>query len=181
MVLHVRPAVIWLTGLSGAGKSTIAYHLIKQFKLLGTAPVILDGDQIRRSLKQNKFDETSRKAHNLHVGKMAAGLEEKGKVVIVSLISPYADIRDQIRSFCQNFIEVYINTPLDLCIHRDPKGLYKKALSGEIQNFTGLTAPYFPPTNPEITICTDGMSVLQCSEQVIRFYLAKEKKPILLH
>jgi adenylylsulfate kinase-like enzyme len=125
-------------------------------------------------LKLLDFSEAARKAHNLHVGKMASALEKKGKVVIVSLISPYVDVRNEIRDLCTTFIEVYVQTPLELCIRRDPKGLYKKAMAGQIQNFTGITAPYYPPANPEITVYTDCMSVADCSERILRFYLAKE-------
>lgn len=175
MSFIVKPAVIWLTGLSGAGKTTIAHHLVGQLKILGVAPVLLDGDQIRRSLKQLSFDEASRKAHNLHVGAMASSFEKKGKLVIVSLISPYADVRNEIRRFCKTFIEVYVDTPLQLCICRDPKGLYKKAITGEIENFTGITAPYFPPSNPEVTVHTHRMSVADCSERIIRFYWGQEE------
>lgn len=175
MGCNVKPAVIWLTGLSGAGKTTVAHQLMDKFKLLGVAPVLLDGDQIRRSLKQQCFDEASRKTHNLYVGAMASTFEEKGKVVIVSLISPYADVRNEIRSLCKTFIEVYVNTPLELCIRRDPKGLYKKAIAGEIENFTGITAPYFPPSNAEITVQPDRMSAEDCSEKIIQFYNEKNK------
>jgi adenylylsulfate kinase len=170
----VKSAVIWLTGLSGAGKTTIAHEMIKQVKISGIAPVLLDGDQIRRILKQLDFSEATRKLHNLRVGQMASALENKGKVVIVSLISPYADIRTEIRSLCKTFVEVYVQTPLELCIHRDPKNLYKKAISGEIKHFTGITAPYYPPTNPEVTVYTDCMSASDCAEKILRFCFTKD-------
>jgi adenylylsulfate kinase len=174
MASYANPAVIWLTGLSGAGKTTIAHDMIKQLKMSGIAPVLLDGDQIRRSLKQLDFSEAARKAHNLRVGQMASALEKRGKVVIVSLISPYADIRAEVRSLCETFVEVYVQTPLELCICRDPKGLYKKAISGQIQHFTGITAPYYPPANPEVTVYTDCMSASDCAEKILRYCFAKD-------
>jgi adenylylsulfate kinase len=168
------PAVIWLTGLSGAGKTTIAHHLIKQLKTYCIAPALLDGDQIRQSLKQLDFSEAARKAHNHHVGEMASALEKKGKIVLVSLISPYADVRNEIRGLCTTFIEVYVQTPLAICIQRDSKGLYKKAMSGVIKNFTGITAPYYPPSSPEVTVYTDRMSVSDCAKQILRVYFTKK-------
>jgi adenylylsulfate kinase len=127
MASYANPAVIWLTGLSGAGKTTIAHDMIKQLKMSGIAPVFLDGDQIRRSLKQLDFSEAARKAHNLRVGQMASALEKRGKVVIVSLISPYADIRAEVRSLCETFVEVYVQTPLELCIQPRSKGFVQKS------------------------------------------------------
>ena len=126
--------VIWLTGLSGSGKTTIAKSLQIALQIRGIEPVMLDGDEIRGAMQLRGFDEQSRKTHNHYVGYMASIFEKRGHVVIVSLISPYADIRNQIRSICRNFMEVYVATPLETCIQRDPKGLYQKALAGEIKD-----------------------------------------------
>jgi len=149
-----EPAVVFLTGLSGAGKTTIAKVLIEKLRKKGVTPILLDGDEIRKAIHLDGFDESSRKRHNLNVGYMAKLLESQGKIVIVSLISPYEDIRNQIRAMCNKFIEVYVSTDISICIERDPKGLYKKALSGEIPEFTGLTAPYFAPKKPELVLDT---------------------------
>lgn len=167
--LQIKPSVIWLTGLSGSGKTTIANDLIQKLKKSSINPVHLDGDEIRRVVKQTGFDEESRKKHNLSTGYIASLFEERGNVVVVSLISPYDDIRSEIRKMCKNFIEVYISTDLEICIQRDPKGLYRKALTGDIQEFTGISSPYYPPSNPEIKIDTSKMSVSQCSDIILQF------------
>lgn len=164
-----KPAVIFLTGLSGAGKTTIANALTKKYFGLGIKVISLDGDEIRRYTRANGFDEDSRKIHNLNVGSMAALLESQGHIVIVSLISPYSDIRDEIRKLCENMIEVYVKTDIDTCIERDPKGLYKKAIAGEIKDFTGISAPYFPPLHPEITLNTASMTVIECRDIIFNY------------
>ncbi len=168
--IKAKPAVIWLTGLSGAGKTTIAHALIQQFKNKSITPVLLDGDEIRHAIKQNGFDEESRKKHNLNVGFIASLFEKQGNVVIVSLISPYDDIRNEIRLMCSNFIEVYVATNLEVCMQRDPKGLYKKAKAGEIKDFTGISAPYYPPLKPEITIDTFNVTVPQAVGRILQLY-----------
>jgi adenylylsulfate kinase len=165
----VRPAVIWLTGLSGSGKTTIANSLATQLRKRSYNPVLLDGDEIRDLLKMNGFDEDARKTHNLNIGSIASLLEKQGNIVIVSLISPYIEIRDAIRKKCINFIEVHVATSLDICIKRDPKGLYKKALLGQIKDFTGISAPYFPPLKPEVTLDTSKMTVNECSKLIFTF------------
>jgi adenylyl-sulfate kinase len=168
-----KPVVIWLTGFSGSGKTTIANDLMLRFKKKSIVPVMLDGDEIRNVVKQNNFDEQSRKLHNLNVGFMAALFEKQGNVVIVSLISPYDDVRDEIRAMCSNFIEVHISTNIEVCIQRDPKGLYKKALAGEIKEFTGISSPYFPPQNPEVTIDTSNFTIEDCSQLIFKYYKKK--------
>jgi len=116
----VCPAVVILTGLSGSGKTNIAKKVIEKLRKKGLAPVLLDGDEIRDAIKLTGFDEESRKRHNLNVGYMAKILESQGKIVIVSLISPYDDIRNQIRGMCNKFIEVYVATDIKVCMERDP-------------------------------------------------------------
>jgi adenylylsulfate kinase len=165
----IKPAVIWFTGLSGSGKTTIANDLADKLKSKSIFPVLLDGDEIRNAIKQHGFDEDSRKKHNLNIGYISSLFEKQGNIVIVSLISPYEDIRNEIRKMCGNFVEVYIATDLETCINRDPKGLYKKAQAGEIKDFTGISAPYFPPSNPEITINTSKLSVNECSERILNY------------
>jgi adenylylsulfate kinase len=163
----ISPAVVFLTGLSGSGKTTIAKTVIENLKKKGLAPLLLDGDEIRNAIKLTGFDEESRKRHNLNVGYMAKLLEAQGKVVIVSLISPYDDIRNQIRSMCSKFIEVHVATDIKVCMERDPKGMYKKAISGEIKDFTGISAPYYPPQNPELILDTASMSAEECAGKII--------------
>lgn len=154
-----KPAVIWLTGLSGSGKTTIADKLVATLSEKNIKSVKLDGDEIRNAIKLHGFDEDSRKKHNLNVGYIASLFEKQGNIVIVSLISPYKDVRDEVRTMCQRFLEVYLSTDLDTCIARDPKGLYQKAITGEIKDFTGISAPYEAPVNPELNINTATLDV----------------------
>lgn len=166
----LKPAVIWLTGLSGAGKTTIANCLNHRFREYSVLPVLIDGDEIRKTLRITTYDEDSRKRHNLYIGYMASVFEKHGHVVIVSLISPYAEIRNEVRSMCQNFIEVYVSTKIDLCMQRDTKGHYQKALSGEIPDFTGISAPYFAPENPELVVDNGSMTCEESTAIVFDFY-----------
>ena len=166
--LHAKPAVIFLTGLSGSGKTTIAKELMKKLQQKGVLPVLLDGDEIRNVIKQTGFDEQSRKNHNLNVGYMASLLESQGNFVIVSLIYPYEYTRNTIRGMCKNFKEVYVSTDIKICIERDSKGLYAKAINGEIKDFTGISAPYFPPKNPEVNIDTATSTVQEAVEKILK-------------
>jgi adenylylsulfate kinase len=164
---RVAPAVVFLTGLSGSGKTTIAKKVIEKLKKKGLAPILLDGDEIRNAIKLVGFDEASRKKHNLNVGYMAKILESQRKIVIVTLISPYDDIRNQIRTMCNKFIEVHVATDIKVCMERDPKGMYQKALRGEIKDFTGISAPYYPPQSPELVLDTASMSAELCAVKII--------------
>lgn len=163
-----KPAVIFLTGLSGSGKTTIAKALVEKYKKKGVVPVLLDGDEIRKVIHQTGFDEESRKKHNLNVGYMASLLESQGTVVIVSLISPYKDTRNEIRAMCKKFIEVYVSTDINVCIQRDPKGLYAKALAGDIKDFTGISAPYYAPDNAELVLDTNVLSIEDCTDKIFK-------------
>jgi len=165
---NTNPAVIFLTGLSGSGKTTIANALVEKYKKKGVTPVLLDGDEIRKVIHQTGFDEESRKKHNLNVGYMASLLESQGNVVIVSLISPYMDTRKEIRGMCNKFIEVYVCTDLQVCMARDPKGLYAKAIAGEIKDFTGISAPYHAPENPEVILDAGVLSIAQCTQKIFK-------------
>lgn len=165
-----KPCVLWMTGLSGSGKTTIAHGLIDRFKKNGIVPILLDGDEIRNAIKLTGFDEESRKKHNLNVGLIASIFEKQGNIVIVSLISPYDDIRKEVRKLCKKFIEIYVDTPIEECIKRDPKGLYKKAIAGEIKEFTGISSPYFPPANAELIINTDKLNVKDSIEKIFKYY-----------
>lgn len=162
-----KAQVIWLTGLSGAGKTTIAKALTKQLISQNINPILLDGDELRSLFQRNGFDEASRKQHNLEVGQMAAFFEKQGHIVIVSLISPYADIRDKIRNICHKFVEIHVATSLNKCIERDTKGLYKKAMAGELKEFTGISSPYQPPTMPEIVLDTEILSIEECVKLIL--------------
>ncbi|HEX6846014.1 MAG TPA: adenylyl-sulfate kinase [Chitinophagaceae bacterium] len=170
LIKNKKPAVIWLTGFSGSGKTTIANSLVRQLKRRSISPILLDGDEIRNVFKLDGFDEDSRKKHNLNIGYLSSLLEKQGNIVIVALISPYIEVRNEIRNLCTNFIEVYVATSLDVCIERDPKGLYKKAQLGEIKDFTGISAPYYPPLKPEITVDTSTMTADACSRKILSFW-----------
>ncbi len=163
-----NPAVIFLTGLSGSGKTTIAKALVEKYKKKGVIPVLLDGDEIRKVIHQTGFDEESRKKHNLNVGYMASLLESQGNVVIVSLISPYIDIRNEIRTMCKKFVEVHVCTDIKVCIQRDPKGLYARAIAGEIKDFTGISAPYYAPENPEVLLDAGVLSIATCTDKIFK-------------
>lgn len=165
--LKIKPGVVFLTGLSGSGKTTLARSVIEKLQKKGLTPVLLDGDEIRNAIKLTGFDEESRKRHNLNVGYMAKILESQGKLVVVSLISPYADIRDQIRGMCNRFIEVHVSTDISVCMQRDTKGLYEKAIKGEIKDFTGVSAPYFPPTKAELVLDTAVVNVEEGTQLII--------------
>ena len=167
----IPPAVVFLTGLSGSGKTTIAQAAGQKLKDAGIIPVMLDGDEIRNSLQITGFDEESRKKYNLNVGRLASLFESQGHLVIVALIAPYADIRDNIRKMCRRFIEVYVSTDIAVCMQRDQKGLYAKAIKGEISDFTGVSAPYFPPMHPEIILDTATMTVQECADKIFRLLI----------
>jgi adenylyl-sulfate kinase len=172
----IKPCVIWLTGLSGAGKSTIADELIKIFEKQTISYALLDGDQIRKVIKETGFDYYSRRKHNLNVAYIASLLESQGNVVIVSLISPYREVRKECRAICRNFIEVFIDTPVEVCEERDTKGLYKKAREGEIQNFTGISFPYEESSNREITIFTPKESAKTSAKTIYAYLVNRRKK-----
>ena len=164
--------VIWLTGLSASGKTTIAEALINNLKTLGHRVEHLDGDLVRTMFPGTGFTREERDRHIKRVGYLAAMLEKHGVFVVASFISPYLEAREFVRSQCNNYIEVYISTPLEECEKRDPKGLYKKARAGEITNFTGIDDPYESPENPEIEIDTTGITVNEAVERILE-YLAK--------
>ena len=158
--------VIWMTGLSGAGKTTIAESVSKRLQAEGQKTIVLDGDDIRSFFK-TEFDKQSRIEHNLNVGRMASMLEKQGFIVIVSLISPYAKARDKCRGMAKTFIEIYVNTPIQICEMRDVKGLYAKARAGEIRQFTGIDDAYEEPTHQELTINTSEKSIDECTDIII--------------
>ena len=168
--ISIKPAVIWLTGLSAAGKTTIAHKLAERFNEYAATPVLLDGDDVRKINNHHRFDEASRKMHNLIVGRLSAQYEKAGRLVIVALISPYVQIRNQVSEMCVNFIQVHVATGLQTCMQRDPKGLYKKALNGQIKDFTGISAPYEAPTNPDVIVDTTLMTADEAADKIIRFY-----------
>ncbi len=160
--------VLWFTGLSGSGKSTIADRVAEKLRERGLKIERLDGDTVRKSLTRDLgFSERDRNENIRRVAFVAKLLSRNGVGVIASFISPYRKIRNHVREEVTNFVEVYAKCPLEICIERDPKGLYKKALNGEIENFTGVSHPYEEPENPEILLETDKKTVDECVEKVI--------------
>ncbi len=156
-----KPFVIWFTGLSGSGKSTLADKVFDELKTQGYPVEKLDGDVVRSIFPKTGFDMESRNQHIRRVGFLASMLEKNNIIVVASFISPYQESRDFVRGICKNFLEVYLSTSVEDCEKRDVKGLYKKARSGEIRNFTGIDDPYEPPKNPELQINTAVVSVEQ--------------------
>ncbi len=159
---------IWLTGPSGAGKTTLAKKLAEKLRDMGYGVEILDGDEIRRTLyPELGFSKEAREMHNRIVIHMAKILSRNGVIAIVSLISPYKAVREYARKEINDFIEVYINAPLEVRIKRDPKGLYKKAIKGEIKGLTGYDGVYEEPENPEVIIDSSKMTPDEEAKAVI--------------
>ena len=146
--------VLWFTGLSGSGKSTIANNLDDKLNALGKRTYILDGDNIRFGLNNDLgFSPEDRKENIRRISEVAKLFADSGAIVMTAFISPYKEDRYEARKLIgEDFIEIFVNTSIDECIKRDPKGLYKKAINGEIKGFTGIDAPYEEPQNPEIEI-----------------------------
>ncbi|MEE8478236.1 MAG: adenylyl-sulfate kinase [Gemmatimonadales bacterium] len=169
------PAVIWFTGLSGSGKSTIALWVAQALEREGHKVERLDGDTIRDIFPATGFTRPERDQHIRRVGYLASRLEKNGVFVVASLVSPYQDSRDFVRGLCDRFLEVYVATPLEECERRDVKGLYAKARRGEIANFTGIDDPYEQPSAPELTVDTSGLSVEQAGRQVLKLAMKSER------
>jgi adenylylsulfate kinase len=152
-----RGFTLWFTGLPCSGKSTLAEIVAKELESRGRGVEILDGDVVRTHLTKGLgFSKEDRDENIRRIGYVCGLLSKHGAIAISAAISPYRTIRDEVRSKTQNFVEVFVNTPLELCVKRDVKGMYKKAFAGEIKNFTGVTDPYEPPLSPEIVIETQN-------------------------
>lgn len=153
---------LWFTGLSGAGKSTLAELVEERLTQMGRRVELLDGDEIRKNLSQGLgFSKADRDANILRIAFVARLLSRNGVVAITAAISPYRSIRNQARAEIANFVEVFVDCPLEVCEQRDVKGLYKKARSGEIKQFTGISDPYEPPESPEIHLHTEAENAQQ--------------------
>jgi len=154
---HKHPGfTLWLTGLSGAGKTTISSLVEKELRQRGVKVEVLDGDVVRTHLSKGLgFSKEDRDTNIRRIGWVCEVLSRNGVCAIAAAISPYRDIRDEIRARIPHFVEVHVHAPLDVLAERDVKGLYKKALAGEIKNFTGVDAPYESPLNPEVVCYTD--------------------------
>ena len=163
---------VWFTGLSGAGKTTICRDVEQKLLEQGDKVEVLDGDIVRQNLTKGlSFSKKDRDVNIRRIGFVAQLLTRNGVIVLVAAISPYRDIRNEVRQKIGNFIEVYVNTPLDVCEQRDVKGLYKKARSGEIKNFTGVNDPYEPPIDPEVECKTDHENLDESVSKVLKAIL----------
>lgn len=164
-----RGAVIWLTGLPSAGKSTIASALAPALRARGERVEVLDGDVVRENLSKGLgFGKEDRDINIRRIGFVAELLARNGVKVITAAISPYRAIRDEVRAMAgEHFLEVYVATPLEVCESRDVKGLYAKARSGQLTGFTGVDDPYEPPLNPEVEIATQGQTVEESAARII--------------
>ena len=162
--------MLWFTGLSGAGKSTIANALEQKLLAMGAHTMLLDGDNVRHGLNRDLgFTDTDRVENIRRVGEVAKLMADAGLIVICAFISPFRADRQMVREIVapHDFIEVFVDTPLDECMRRDPKGLYAKAKAGAIPNFTGLDSPYEAPEAPELRLTTIGETVDSLAESLI--------------
>ncbi|TFJ93192.1 adenylyl-sulfate kinase [Lentibacillus salicampi] len=167
-----KSAVVWFTGLSGSGKSTISVALEKELYQMGVRTYRLDGDNIRHGLNKNLgFSPEDRKENIRRIGEVSKLMVDAGLLTLSAFISPYREDRDDVRSLLgdHEFIEVFVDASVETCESRDPKGLYKKARAGEIKGFTGIDAPYEAPVNPEITVDTDKQSLAESVAEIVAY------------
>ncbi|WP_041421728.1 adenylyl-sulfate kinase [Shewanella sediminis] len=171
------PAVLWFTGLSGSGKSTVANAVDKMLHDLGCKTYVLDGDNVRHGLNGDLgFSDADRVENIRRIGEVSKLFVDAGLLVSTAFISPFVEDRESVRAQLSDsqhsnsqFIEVYIDTPIEVCEQRDPKGLYKKARAGEIKNFTGIDSAYELPINPEVHVKTAEQSIEACAQQVVDY------------
>lgn len=165
-----KGAVIWFTGLSAAGKSTIAHIVERMLYKKGCSTYALDGDNVRHGLCADlTFSPEDRTENIRRIGEMVKLFVDAGKIVIAAFISPYRKDRNKVRSLVEpgQFFEVYVDCPVEVCASRDPKGIYKKAMAGLIKEFTGVTAPYEPPNNPEMVIQSAELEAAEAAKRII--------------
>jgi adenylyl-sulfate kinase len=169
---------IWLTGLSGAGKTTIANLLAACLCNRGAQVEVLDGDAVRNTLcKDLGFSREDREENIRRIGFLCEVLNRHGVIAIVAAISPYRSARDEVRAKLREFVEVYVTCPMPVLMDRDPKGLYKRALAGEIAHFTGISDPYEPPETPELAVDTSQLSAQEAVNAILEV-LCKEVPPL---
>lgn len=175
-LLRQRSKVIWFTGLSGAGKTTLAKELEKRMHKNGYLTQVLDGDNIRTGINNNLgFSDADRTENIRRIAEVSKLLIQSGVITLNSFISPTSDIRHMAMSIIgkEDFIEIFVDAPLEVCEQRDVKGLYKKAREGKIKNFTGIDSPFEPPQNPDLKIDTSTLTIVECVEQIINVILPK--------
>ena len=169
--------VLWFTGLSGSGKSTVASAVERELYQMGYRTFILDGDNVRAGLNSDlDFSAQSREENIRRIAHVSALMKDAGLIVLSAFVSPYAKDRDFVRSASNNdFSEIFISTPLEVCEQRDVKGLYAKARAGEISNFTGISAPFEKPANPELDVPTHTMSIEDATNMVVSYVIEHVK------
>jgi adenylylsulfate kinase len=168
MTVDQHGATVWFTGLSGAGKTTLRMAIEQELRQQGLKVEVLDGDIVRENLTKGLgFSKADRDENIRRIGFVAHLLSRNGVIVLVSAISPYREIRDEVRQRIGDFVEVYVNAPLAICEQRDVKGLYKKARAGEIKQFTGIDDPYEPPLDPEVECKTDQETLEESAAKVL--------------
>ena len=167
-----KGVVTWFTGMSGAGKTTIAHAFVTRIKTFGLPSILLDGDVLRTGLNSDLgFSDKERTENLRRVAHVAALFCKEGFVVAAATISPNPEHRESARRIIggENFVEVFVDTPFDVCESRDPKGLYKRARRGELKEFTGIASPYCPPTNPDLVLRTEYSDVDSCVERIAEY------------
>lgn len=173
-LLNQKPCVLWFTGLSGSGKSTIANALEDILYKRGIKTYFLDGDNVRHGLNKDLgFSDVDREENIRRVGEVSKLFIDSGLIVLSAFISPFKNDRQRARGLVEDgeFIEIYVNTSIKECEKRDPKGLYKKARKGDIKNFTGIDSPYESPKNPEIELKNDEMSIQESTDKIVDFLI----------
>ncbi|GIO23699.1 adenylyl-sulfate kinase [Oceanobacillus sp. J11TS1] len=173
--------ILWFTGLSGAGKSTLANALEHRLFEQGLNSYVLDGDNVRHGLNQGLgFSEEDRKENIRRIGEVAKLFIDAGFIVCTAFISPFAEDRNRVRALVEEneFVEIYVRCALEACEDRDPKGLYKKARTGEISNFTGISSPYEEPERPELVVDSDQLSIDACVDKIIAFLKERNHLPV---
>lgn len=169
-----KSAIIWFTGLSGSGKSTVANALEQKLHGLYFRTYLLDGDNVRHGLTNDLgFSDHDRQENIRRVGEVSKLFIDAGVMVLATFISPFLNDRGRVRNLVRRreFVEIYIKCPLDICEQRDVKGLYKKARAGEIKHFTGIASPYEEPDNPELTIDTSKLNIEESVDEIINYLL----------
>jgi len=174
--MNQKPKLIWFTGLSGSGKSTLAVQLEAALHAKGFKTYLLDGDNIRSGLNKDlTFTDDARVENIRRISEVCKLFLDAGVVLLSAFISPFQSDRAQVKNIVgeENYIEVFVDAPLEVCEQRDVKGLYKKARSGEVKNFTGISSPYEKPAHPDVVIATDKMSVEESLDILIREIVPK--------
>jgi len=169
----MKGVTVWFTGLPCCGKTTVAKGVKKELEAMGKDVELLDGDTVRDYIKNRDFSKEGRNKHLRYIALTAKLLSQRGVIVLCSFVSPYRENRDFARSISSDFLEIYVKAPLEVCIERDVKGMYKKALNGEIKGFTGIDDPYEETEHPELVLETDKEEVDESVAKVMA--LLKEK------